>query len=473
MALMPWQRELVNDLFRKTPGNGDRQCQVVWLEAPRKAGKTTLAAVLMLYMLLVDEEQGAEIAICSSSTAAASICFNIARQMVECNADMSSVCSVRGRSISYKNNHARLVSLSSEAMSGVDLSMAIVDDVQHVTRADLHQALTFCMAARRNPIILYLASAGSWGTPAWDLHRHACSITNGQTNDPSWLVRVYAAGQEDDWTDPRVWKKAHPGLGVTISESFFRDECMRAMAAPGNVDAFRRSFLNVWTEQSPRWLDMAKWDNSRREIDWTHYVGRRCKIGLDLSATTDLTAIVAVFPESDGGYALMPFAFCPEEALGRRSRRDGVNYQHWVDAGFLTVTSGNAVDYAMVVEKILRLRSRYEVTEVLYDKWCASMLIGALIEQGIACTPVTQDAASLSPAVRELEKVVEEGRLRHDGNPVLRWCTSNTRVEANAAGQVKPTKRRSRDRIDLAAASLFAITGHLAERRDDHTTSSF
>jgi phage terminase large subunit-like protein len=470
---MPWQRELVSDLFGQTRENGDRQYKVVWLEAPRKAGKTTLAAALMLYALLVDEEQGAEIAVCSWSTAAASICFNMARQMVESNADMSSVCSVRGKSISYKNNHARLVSLSSGAMGGIDLSMAIVDDVQHVTRGDLHQALTFCMAARRNPIILYLASAGSCGTPSWDLHRHACSITSGQTNDPSWLVRVYAAEREDDWTDPRVWKKAHPGLGVTTSESFFRDECMRAMAAPGNVDAFRRSFLNIWTERSAAWLDMAKWDNGRQATDWTSYVGRRCKIGLDLSATTDLTAVVAVFLEADGGYALMPFAFCPEEAVARRSRRDGVPYQEWVNAGSLTATSGGTVDYSLVVDKILQLRSRYDITEVLYDKWCASMLIGALIEQGIACTPVTQDAASLSPAVRELEKVVEEGRLRHDGNPVLRWCMSNTRVEATAAGQVKPTKRRSRDRIDLTAASLFAITGHLAERRRDRKADSF
>ncbi len=464
---MPWQKQLVTEMLGERREDGGRLYQVVWLEAPRKSGKTTLAAALTLYMLLVDEEQGAEIAICSSSIGAAGICFNMARQMVECNADMSSVCSVRGRSISYKNNHVRVVSLSSEGMGGVDLSMAIVDDVQFVTRRDLHQALMFCMAARRNPVIFYLASAGSCGTLGWDLHKHACSIVSGQTRDPSWLVRVYSAERADDWTDPRVWKKAHPGLGVTISESFFRDECMRAMAAPGNVDAFRRSFLNVWAEAGSNWLDMAKWDNARQVIDWERYAGRRCKIGLDLSATTDLTAIVAVFAEDDGGYALMPFAFCPAEAVGRRSKTDGVSYQQWVEAGFLKATSGNAVDYAMVVEKILHLRSRYEVTEIVYDKWCASMLIGALIEQGVACTPVTQDAASLSPAVRQLEKAVEEGRLRHDGNPVLRWCASNIRVEANAAGQVRPTKRRSRDRIDLIAASLFAITGHLAERRHD------
>ena len=462
LVLAPWQQELVSALFGKVRCDGNRQYKVVWLEAPRKAGKTTLAAALMLYMLLVDEEQGAEIAICSSTTASASVCFNIARQMVESNADMSSVCSVRSKSISYKNNHARLASASS--LRGADLSMAIIDDVQYVTQTDLHETLTLCMAARRNPIILYLASAGSQGALGWDLHRHACSIRKGQTRDPRWLVRIYGAEREDDWTDPRVWKKAHPGLGVTIGESFFRDECIRAMAAPGNVDAFRRSFLNVWTQQSSHWLDMAKWDGCRQAIDWERYAGKPCKVGLDLSATTDLTAIVAVFAETDGGYTLLPFAFCPDEAVGRRSMRDGVDYREWINAGFLTATAGSCIEYAAVLEKVLSLCSEYDVTEVLYDKWCASMLVGGLIGRGIACTPVKQDAASLNPAVRELEKAVEEGRLRHDGNPVLRWCTSNTRVEANAAGDIKPTKRRSRDRIDLTAASLFAIGGHLAER---------
>jgi phage terminase large subunit-like protein len=381
LVLVPWQQELVSALFGKVGCDGNRQYKVVWLEAPRKAGKTTLAAALMLYMLLVDEEQGAEIAICSSTTSSASVCLNIARQMVESNADMSSVCSVRSKSISYKNKHARLASLSS--LHGTDLSMAIIDNVHHMTQTDLHETLTLCMAARRNPIILYLTSAGSQGALGWDLHRHACSIRKGQTRDPRWLVRIYGAEREDDWTDPRVWKKAHPGLGVTISESFFRDECTRAMAAPSNVDAFRRSFLNVWTQQSSHWLDMAKWDGCQQAIDWERYAGKPCKVGLDLSATTDLTAIVAAFAEADGGYTLLPFAFCPDEAVGRRSMRDGVDYREWIDAGFLTASAGSCIEYSAVLEKVLSLCSEYAVTEVLYDKWCASMLVRGLIGRGM------------------------------------------------------------------------------------------
>lgn len=465
LLLSPWQRELVTTLFGRINGEGNRQYRVVWLEAPKKAGKTTLAAALVLYMLLVDEEHGAEILVSSSSIAAASVCFNIARMMVENNADMSTVCSIRGKTISYKNNHIRLLSLPSASASGVDLSMAIVDDVQNVTQRDLHQTLMACMAARTNPIIVYLASAGFHETVGWDLHRYACRIKSGGTTDTSWLVRVFAAGTDADWTDPRVWKASHPGLGVTISESFFREQCLRAMAAPGNVDAFRRSFLNVWTAQRTQWLDMARWDRCRQDVDWSFYAARPCRIGLDLSATMDLTAVAVVFADADGGYSLMPFAFCPEEAVEKSSRRDGIDYRSWVDAGFLTASGGNSVDYSLVLQKILYLCEQYNVIEVVYDKWCASMLVNALVERGIACTPIRQDAASLNPAARELESALEEGRLRHDGDPVLRWCASNTRVEANSAGEIKPTKRRSRDRIDVMVACLFALAGHLAERR--------
>ena len=151
LILAPWQHEIVTSLFGSVRANGDRQYKLVWIEAPRKSGKTTLAAALMLYMLLVDEEAGAEIS--SSSTTNASICFNIARSMIENNADMSAVCTVRNKCISYKNNHIRLAALTAAASGGLDLSMAVIDDVQNVIQRDLHETLKSAVAARRNPII--------------------------------------------------------------------------------------------------------------------------------------------------------------------------------------------------------------------------------------------------------------------------------------------------------------------------------
>lgn len=462
--MAPWQRELVDSLFGHLKEGCSRRYRVVWLETPRKAGKTTLAAALVLYMLLVDEEHGAEIVICSSSLSRAMNCFDIARQMIENSVAMSSVCTVRNKMISYKNNRVRVVPPTAAVLDGMDVSMAVIDDFQGVAQTDLHDVLKLCTAARKSPIILYLASAGSLNTPAWDLHRYACSVKAGLAKDPDWLVRVFAARPTDDWTDPRIWRSAHPGLGITISESYFRQECVRAMTASGKVDVFRRCFLNIWTAQPASWLDMRKWDRSGRTIDWKEYRGRPCRLGLDLSATKDLTAVAVVFADVDGGYSLMTFAFCPEQAVGRSARRDGVDYRRWVNNGFITPTGGNAVDYSLVLQKIVDLCSVYHVTEVVYDKWCASMLVNSLVEQGIACRGLKQDAASLDPAVREFEKALEDGRLRHDGNPVLRWCTSNVAVEANSTGELRTTKRRSRERIDLTVACLLAVAGHLEER---------
>lgn len=469
--LAPWQADLVSNLFGCLTAQGTRKHKFVWLEAPRKSGKSTLAASLMLYMLLVDEEQGAEIVICSSSSASASICLNIAKSMVQNNADMSSVCSVRSRTISYKNNHIQMVSTLGRSLGGMDISMVVVDDVQGMSQHDVHDALKCCTAARRSPIILYLASAGSDKlSPGWSLHRYAERVAAGDIDDPAWLVRIFAARAEDDWTDPTVWRRSHPGLGTTISEAFFREECSRALAAPGNVDAFRRSFLNVWTDRSSRWIDMEQWDRCERSIDWAHYRQRPCRIGVDLSATMDLTAVVVAFMEADGGYTLLPFAFCPEETVDRRSRRDGIDYREWVDGGLLTATHGNTVDYTAVQEKIVELCGQYSVLEVAYDKWCASMLVAGLLERGVPCAPVKQDAPSLNAAVREFETVIHDRRLRHDGNPVMRWCTANASVQANPAGELRPTKRRSRDRIDVAVASLFAISGYLRQTTDDRHT---
>ena len=462
--LAPWQAELASTLFGTLTQRGARQYKFVWLEAPRKSGKSTLAAAIMLYMLLVDEEAGAEIANCSSSSASATVCFNIARSMVQNNANMSAVCNVRSRLISYKNNQIRMISNPSRSLGGMDLSMAIIDDVQNISQHEVHEALKCCTAARSSPIILYLASAGcEKSSLGWHLHRYAERLAAGDIDDASWLVRIFAARPEDDWTDPTVWKRSHPGLGVTVSEAFFREECSRALAAPGNVDAFRRSFLNIWTDRSSRWLDMDNWDRCARTIDWDRYRGRPCRIGLDLSATMDLTAVVAAFAEVDGGYTLLPFAFCPEDTVDRRSRRDGVDYVEWVDRGFLTATHGNAVDYTSVQEKIMELCSEYSVLEIVYDKWCASMLVASLLERGVPCAPIKQDARSMNAAVLEFERVVGERLLRHDGNPLLRWCASNASVTANSAGELKPTKQRSRDRIDVAVASLFALSGYLRE----------
>lgn len=459
--LNDWQCTLVREAFGRKSTDGTRRYKHIWVEAPRKSGKTTFAAALLLYMLLVDKEKDTEACIISPSVSISSVCMNIVKRMIENNSDMRDVCAVRANEVFYKCNRISLVSGASSSLSGRDVSFAVLDDLQEGLSREVYEMLVSCAASRDQPLFLYLAAVGDPYSIAAEMHRYAVEITTGNVLDSSWLIRIFGATSDDDWTDPEVWARAHPGLDQSVSRHFLREQCLRALNTPGYVDVFRRLYLNVWTEESVAWLDMSSWDSRRAPIHRNDVIGRSCIIGLDLSTSTDLTAVVAVFREANGGYTLLSFPFCPEEAIRKRVRLDKVAYDQWRDKGFLVATEGNVIDYTVVRDKILALYAEYSVQEIAYDRWGSSMLINQLVQEGVHCTPVNQDALTMSRPAEELERVLSEGTLRHDGNPVLRWCASNVILERNALGVSKPSKRKSRDRIDLIISALMAISRFL------------
>jgi phage terminase large subunit-like protein len=461
--LAAWQRRLVCNLFGWRRADGTRRFRHLWLEAPRKSGKTSFAAALGLYMLFVDPEPGAEIAVAAADAQQAQILFDIARQMIAQDPDLSSMCRVYRNRIQYKDAQLHIVSARAEQKHGGNVSCLIFDEVHLQSSRHLHDALITSMAARTDPLVLYLTTAG-WDTAsfAWEHHRYAQRIRDGVHTDPSWLVSIFAAEPNADWTDPKVWQRTHPGLGVSVSEDFLRQECLRAQQTPGFVRSFRRLYLNIWTEKASAWLSMPKWDAcGQTPVSPEDLVGRRCYAGLDLSSTTDLTALVLVFADDDGGATVLPFAFCPEEALIERTRRDGVDYLTWHEHGALIATPGNVVDHNAILGLIRSLSERYRIEEIGYDRWNASMLINQLTEDGFACVPIPQTAGIMNAPARALEALVAQGRLRHGGHPVLRWCAANTVVEMNAAGDLKPTRGKSNEKIDLIIGLLMALSRQL------------
>jgi phage terminase large subunit-like protein len=466
--LQEWQAEIVRSIFGCKLLDGRRRYRCVWIDAPRKSGKSTLAAAILLYMLLVDKEHNAEIYLISSTMRQAAVSLNIAKDMVENDRDMQDVCTTYRNEIHYGNNTIVTLTASSSSVLGRDISCAVLDDMQGGLTAELLDNLISSMAARRQPLLIYLATAGwSQNFVARELHQYAKDIQCGKKKDPSWLVCTFGAKEQDDWTDPMVWKRAHPGLGYTISLNFLQEQCARALRTPVYAQSFKRLYLNIWTQRSSQWLDSAMWDECGADLDRESLTGRSCRIGLDLSSTTDLTAAVVVFSDYDGGYTVLSFSFCPNDSIRRRSHIDNVNYEKWKDEGYLIATEGNVVDYCVVKNKILDLCKAYDVREVAYDRWGSSMLITELVDSGIRCVPVSQNATTLSAAALDLERVVKNRKLRHDNDPVLRWCASNVHVETKSDGSLKPSKRRSRERIDLIIALLLAISRIVAE-----TTSS-
>jgi phage terminase large subunit-like protein len=270
---------------------------------------------------------------------------------------------------------------------------------------------------------------------------------------------IYAAGERDDWTSPKTWRKANPSLGKTVALQYLREECLKAKQTPAYQNTFRRLHLNQWTTQEERWLDLAKWDACDGAVDLEALRGRECYAGLDLASTTDIAALVLVFPPAaEGeGYAVLPRFWVPGENLHERGLRDRVAYDAWARDGFLEVTAGNVIDYRAIREEVVALGERYRIQEIAFDRWGSTAISTDLQDAGFIMVQFGQGFASMAAPTKELLKLVLGGSLRHGGHPVLRWMSDNMAVEQDAAGNLKPNKAKSRQKIDGMVALIMAL----------------
>jgi phage terminase large subunit-like protein len=465
LILEPWQDRLVRELFGWKRADGSRRYRTCYIEVPRKNGKSTLAAGLALYLLFCDREPGAEIYSAAADRDQAAIVFEQAKAMRDADPRLALLSRAYRRALVVPQSASAYRVLSADAPSkhGLNAHGVIFDELHAQPNRELWDVLTTSTGARRQPLVVAITTAG-WDreSSCWELHDYAGKVRDGLIDDPTFLPALYGADVEDDWADPAVWRKANPSLDATLSEAFLAGECERAKATPGFANAFRRLYLNVWTESASRWLDMEKWDAHSAPLDPEALRGRECRAGLDLSTTTDLSALVLTFRDDDGGYSILPFAFCPAEAIRARSRRDRVDYERWREQEMLIATEGDVVDYVAIRAKLHELSERFRIVELAYDRWNASHLINDLVADGLTCVPVGMGHATMNPACRELERAVAAGQLHHGAHPLLRWCAANTVVEMTAAGDVKPSKAKSSERIDLVSALLMGLSRWIA-----------
>jgi phage terminase large subunit-like protein len=322
----------------------------------------------------------------------------------------------------------------------------------------LWDVLTTSMGKRETPLTIAITTAGCGRTGiAWELYEYAKRVQAGEIEDPTFLPVMLEPPAGFDWRDPAVWAYVNPALGVFRSLEEMQTSAKRAEHVPAQQAAFRQLYLNEWREgHAEPWLDMVVWDEGATMELPAVPPATRCWVGVDLSATTDLTAVVAVFEHADGFLAVPKF-FVPEEGIRRRGERDGVNYPLWAEEGRIVATGGSVVDYAAVEEHIADLAETYRVEAIAIDRWNSTATATRLMEQGLPVVRFGQGFASMSGACKELERLVLARQLQHDGNPVLRWCLSNVALEQDAAGNIKITKSKSRDKVDGADALAKAI----------------
>jgi len=269
---------------------------------------------------------------------------------------------------------------------------------------------------------------------------------------------IYEVGESADWKDEKVWKLANPGLGTSPKLEFLQEECRRASESAAYQNTFRRLYLNQWTEQDTRWIDIAKWDACNETFDPEEMRGRRCFIALDLATTTDIAAEAICFPPRDNGsWAFLWRFWVPSENVRKRSVRDRVPYDVWIRSGLIEVTQGNIIDYDIIRQRVLEDVQLYDVQEVVYDRWGATQLITQLQGDGLTCVPFGQGFASMSAPTKEFEKLIIGKLIMHNGNQVARWMMGNVSVRQDPAGNLKPDKSKSSEKIDGIVAAIMAL----------------
>lgn len=270
---------------------------------------------------------------------------------------------------------------------------------------------------------------------------------------------IYGAKDTDDWTDVKVWKKANPSLGITVGMDKVEAACESARQNPAEENAFRQLRLNQWVKQAIRWMPMDKWDACALPVQPDELKGRVCYGGLDLSSTTDITAFVLVFPPQDeaDNYVVLPYFWIPEENVSLRVRRDHVPYDVWQKQGFLHTTEGNVVHYGYIEKFIETMGEQYNIREIAFDRWGAVQMVQNLEGMGFTVVPFGQGFKDMSPPTKELMKLTLEKKIAHGGHPVLRWMMDNIFIKSDPAGNIKPDKEKSTEKIDGVVATVMAL----------------
>lgn len=463
--LIDWQEQIVRDIFGILKPNGYRQFNTAYIEIPKKQGKSELAAATALLLTCGDFEHGGEVYGCASDRQQASIVFDVAVDMVEqCPALKSRIKPVLSQKrLIYKPLNSFYQVLSAEAYTkhGLNVHGVVFDELHAQPNRNLYDVMLHGSGdARKQPLFFLITTAGTdRNSVCWEVHQKAEDILKGRKRDPTFYPVIYGAPVDADWTSEEVWKAANPSLGITVDVEKLKNACESARQNTAEENLFRQLRLNQWVKQSVRWMPMEKWDACKFKFDKKFLQGRVCYGGLDLSSTTDITAFVLVFPPEDENdkYYILPYFWIPEDNLDLRVRRDHVPYDIWHQEGQLQTTEGNVVHYGFIENFIEELGKKYNIREIAFDRWGAVQMVQNLEGMGFTVVPFGQGFKDMSPPSKELMKLTLEGKLAHTGHPVLRWMMDNIFVRTDPAGNIKPDKERSTEKIDGAVATIMAL----------------
>ena len=471
--LLDWEKKIIRDVYGTLREDGTRQYRYVYLEVPKKNGKSEIAAGAALYHLFADGERNGEIYGCAADRGQAKIVYKAAKGMIELVPTLAKRARITNsqKKITDRVSGSEYQVLSAEAFTkhGFKTSACIFDELHAQPNRDLWDVMTFeAGATRKQPIWWVITTAGDDPdrvSIGWEIHEYAMKILTGEIVDPTWYVVVYGYDGDDIYNEEN-WFAANPSLGTAKSLDSMRDAAHTARQKPENERLFRWLDLNQWiTTKLTTWLPLSIWDQTIGGWNRAEMVGRDCYLGCDLSTTTDLSALAVLFPPqgSQRDWRVLFDPFMPRESLEERVRGDHVPYDQWAQAGWVETTEGSVIDYTRIEERILELRKMYHIKEMVADPAFATMLLQRLEKMGITVTTVPQTFVNMADPMILIETLLRKGELTHEPDLLARWTFGNASIAKNGSGLIKLVKEHKgksvvrTKRVDPMAALITAM----------------
>jgi len=461
IALEAHQRFRLGSLFAWVHvETGLRRIRTAYFELPRKNGKSLEAAIVALYATFFDGEPGAEGYTVATKRAQAKLVFADCKRLVQ-SSGLRSRIAVLNSNLNYDRIASKLEPLGadSDSTDGLNPQIVVIDEAHAMKTRGMIDVMETATGARRQPIILWITTAGSDPvTPCGDEHHYACQILDRVLVDETTFAFITHADEDDDPYDERTWKKANPNYGVSVKADDMRALARKAEAMPLAAAAFKQKRLNLWVNAIAPWLSLDGWRRGQSQWSADEMRGEPCWIGIDLSSKIDLTALACVFPPLGDRRRWRVLAWCltPDDTLDERAHRDRAPYRYWVERGWLSTNPGNRIDQDVIREMVRRAATLFEVQAIGIDPWNAGNLVKNLGEDGHRVVEIPQTLAHMSAPAKEFEADVLDALVDGGGNDLLTWAITNVRVQADNKDNIYPTKKRSRGRIDPVIAALMA-----------------
>jgi phage terminase large subunit-like protein len=438
----------------------------LYVDVPRKNGKSTLSGGIAIYMTCADGEQGAQTVTAATTENQAQFVFAPLKTLAEKSPKLAPYVKAHQKRIVHlpSASYVGVVSSAADAQHGANIHCGVVDELHVHKSADLVETIETGTGSRTQPLIVIITTADA-GKPDTIYARKRVRIealADETLVDETTYGVIWACDKDDDPHAEATWRRSNPGFGRSPTKAYLRRKSNEAKQSPADLASFKRLHLGLRTRQVTKFLQLEDWDRNAGMVVAADLAGRVAYGGLDLGSTSDLTSFVLVFPDDAGGYDVLWRFWAPEAALDSLNKRTAKSASVWVERKFLVLTPGNVTDYDFVQARIEGDLDRFEVQEIGFDSWNSTSLTNNLLAAGAPMVKVSQGFAGMSPPLKEIQRLLVEGTaevpmLRTGGHPVARWMLDNLAVVMDPSKNVRPDKPNSADKIDGISALTNAM----------------